>query len=163
MKKIIMLLSFFASTAHAQQAMWATDYSLSGYQIAKITNSSGAAAGYVCNLSNEVCDAYLATDVTCEENEIYPFMINSPLGSFPMTGKCVTIGTSQVIAMIEQNSAVAAYQSGGEIGFALPMANGDFQVYRFQTVGATAAIEAVRTRPTAKPPKQKNNRDNERI
>ena len=154
MKKLLLLLCFAASTAHAQEK-WETDYSISGYQIAKITNAEDSAAGLICNVSNQACDAYLVTDTSCKEKALYPIMINSPLGAFAISGKCLTVGNTQLLVIVEKESAIEAFRSGGEIGFAIPMASGAFMVFRFSTVGAAAAIEAARTMPSRKTPKAK--------
>ncbi len=163
MKKIILLLSILASTAYAQQAVWINDNSLPGYQFARITNAEGSTAGYVCNIANKACDAYLFSGASCEEGELYPLMVNSPLGAYSMTAKCLTLGKYQLLIMVENKSAVEAFQSGGEIGFALPMASGAFKVFRFTTAGATAAIEAARTLPTKTPPRPKKTRSVETL
>jgi hypothetical protein len=127
--------------------LWVNDNNIPGVQIARVTNPQGATAGIVCDLSSESCDAYVATSTSCEEDALYPIMINSPVGAFPITGKCLTLGKVQVLVIQEYGSAIGAYQSGGEIGFALPMASGLFKVFRFATAGATQAIDAARTRP----------------
>jgi hypothetical protein len=150
-KSIVFSVIVISAQAQAQD-VWINDNSIPGIQMAMVVNAQRSVAGVVCNLGTQSCDAYVATATSCEEDALYPMMINSPLGAYPITGKCLTLGKHQVLVIVEYASAIQAYQSGGEIGFALPMASGAFKVFRFSTAGATAAIEAARTAPE---PKQK--------
>lgn len=136
--------------AHAQTT-WRNDFSIDGLQIANITNGQGSAAGVLCNLQANTCNAYISLNASCEDGVTTPMMINSPLGTFPVIATCVTIGGSQFSIIAEFDSAVSAFQSGGEIGFAIPLKNGQFQVVRFSTAGATAAINAARQMPLTTP------------
>jgi hypothetical protein len=126
---------------------WKKDFSIQGLQIANTSNSSGATTGVLCNLKNNSCDAYLALNVSCENEHVYPMMINSAVGAFPLTVKCMYFGDLQLYIANEFSSMIEAFESGGEIGFAMPMQGGQYRVVRFSTVGATAAIKEVRTPP----------------
>lgn len=43
---------------------------------------------------------------------------------------------------------ITAFESGDKVGFASPLKSGQFQVVRFSTVGATAAIKDARNPPS---------------
>lgn len=144
---------FLCGTAAAQQAKsygnWIVDNSIAGVQIAKTINESAAATGVFCNLESQSCDAYLTLDVGCEDGEPYPMMINSSVGAYPLTTKCMHLGKLKFFVASEFESMIQAFESGGEIGFAMPMQNGQFKVVRFSTAGATPAIKAARTLPSS--------------
>lgn len=62
-----------------------------------------------------------------------------------MTAVCTVIGKDKYYVLDDFEVSIQAFESGGEIGFAMPMANGKFHVVRFSTIGATPAIKAART------------------
>lgn len=111
-----------------------------GMQVAKTVNDSGSVAGVICLTSTGACSAYVGSDLACEENGKYPMMINAPTGAHLATATCMTIAKAQYLILEEYSTAIAAFESGGLIGFALPMQSGKFEVLRFSTSGATAAI-----------------------
>ena len=82
-------------------------------------------------------------------------MINSPVGAFPVTTTCAKFpgpekSPPDVMNVItEYGAARAAFESGGTVGFVLPLQSGQFKVLRFSTVGATAAIADAMTLPAA--------------
>lgn len=154
MKRLInnLLVSFallLSGSAAGQQAItyghWVMDNSVTGFQIAKTINENAAATGVFCSLETQSCDAYITLDVGCEDGEPYPMMINSSLGAYSLTTKCMHIGKLKFFVASEFESMIQAFESGGEIGFAMPMQNGQFKVVRFSTVGATPAIKQARS------------------
>lgn len=152
MRKII-ALCFVAlalnGAAYAQStALWSVDRSVQGYQIAKVSNALGNTTGLICDLSDG-CYAYLNPDVTCQEGAVTPLIVHSAVGAYPLIGRCLKFDEGVYLLTIDEFDAmVEAFQSGGEIGFAMPMAQGQFKVVRFSTAGATAAINAARTPPS---------------
>jgi hypothetical protein len=81
-------------------------------------------------------------------------MINSAVGAFAITTTCTeikgsTLKNMQVIT--EFDRAQAALESGGDVGFVLPLASGQFRVVRFSTIGATAAIKNAMLLPQKNP------------
>ena len=152
--KIILLaaaISIFPATANAQSTdRWKTDFSLPGTQIARVTNAGGSTAGVLCNLNTEGCEAYLALDLTCEEEVITPMMVSAKAGAFHITTRCTKVGATKLMVINEFETVVGVFQGGGEIGFAMPLESGQFKVVRFGTNGAVAAIKAAR-QPPAKP------------
>lgn len=63
----------------------------------------------------------------------------------------------------EFDAMMSAFESGGEIGFAMPLASGQFRVVRFSTAGATPAIKAARQLQPANKPRTKANRGSDEI
>jgi hypothetical protein len=146
--------------AHAQQIKhigdWAVNFSIADMRIASTTNSAGATAGVACFVKRSECQAYIAPNFTCAQNAMVPMMINSAVGAYPLITRCEHIDELHLLVIDEFDSAIEAFQSGGEIGFALPMQSGEFRVLRFSTIGATLAVKEVRTLP---PPAPKKARD----
>lgn len=150
-----LILSLLALAVNASP-IWTTDNTIKDMQIAKVTNATGQTAGVICFIEAAGCEAYVALDATCDNGEYYPLMINSPVGAYPIRGKCTNVGNTQVLAIQEFDNAIEAFQSGDEIGFALPMASGAFKVVRFPTAGATLAITRARTLPKKKETQSRN-------
>lgn len=145
---------------------WAQDYSvgnwsviksLPGIQIAKV-NTGDSSTGLICILATSSCYAYVAMGSTCDDGAKYPLLVNAPTGSFPSTATCRHLGNFQIMEIDEFTAMISAFESGGEIGFVTPMANGQFKVVRFSTVGATAAIKDARSNP-APPPTDRSIKD----
>ncbi|CAN5183482.1 hypothetical protein BH11PSE11_BH11PSE11_19370 [soil metagenome] len=127
---------------------WKVNKSLQGMYIAATSNDSGAVAGILCGIDSQRCDAYISVESTaCERGQTYPMMLNSSIGTFAITTKCVVIGDASFQFVNEFAAARQAFESGGEIGFALPLKNGQFNVVGFSTAGATAAIREAMNLP----------------
>lgn len=159
MKNIIawLALSLSASAFAGEQiGSWEAIIDGTDIQIAKTTNTAGAATGVLCFVSSNNCAAYIASDVECEDKGKYPLMINSSTGASTTHGTCVTIAGSKVLVLDDFQSAIASFEGGGEIGFAIPMQSGKFNVIRFDCAGATAAIRKARAVPSKAAPATKN-------
>jgi hypothetical protein len=134
---------------------WITDYSLKGFQIASTSNPSGSTTGIICNLEKEGCDAFIVMGLDCDNGEAYPMMLSTAVGAASLSSKCLHIGKMQILVIDEFSAMVGAFESGSEIGFALPMKGGQFRVSRFSTAGAVPALKEARTPPPSKNKKSK--------
>lgn len=156
-KRIVYLSLLLLSAAHAEDAYkigeWNVIKSTPGIQIANVTNDAGAAAGVVC-IVDASCVAYLYVNSGCEKDGAYPMMINSPVGASGISTTCQPLpneGKNTVDNMFvisDFGAARAAFESGGDVGFVLPLMNGQFRALRFSTKGATAAIKEAMTLPS---------------
>lgn len=142
MKYLFWLLLVISLNAEADQKFgdWIFRDALENIQVANSTNSSNNTAGIICFLKTGNCSAYLATDAACESGADYPMMINSSIGSFSINSTCTEIAGSKFLVINQFAESKAAFESGGIVGFVLPMESGNFKVMRFSTKGATAAI-----------------------
>lgn len=147
---ILSLVCVLASAAE-RVGNWEVIVDGSDVQIAKVTNSSSAVAGVICFVSTNSCSAYISAGISCEADAKYPLMLNSPTGANFSNSTCVMIGNSPMLSIDDFSSAVAAFESGGEVGFAVPMQSGQFRVIRFDCAGATAAIRQARNIPQKSP------------
>jgi hypothetical protein len=126
---------------------WYVHKELADIQIAN-TSSGAAVAGVLCLVSAGTCSAYLGTDTPCAEGVETPMVINSAVGASAVTATCTSIGNQKYNVFSEFGSVRAAFESGGVVGFAMPLRSGEFRVVRFNTRGATAAIRDAMTSPS---------------
>jgi hypothetical protein len=125
---------------------WLVHKELTDIQIAN-TSSGTAVAGVICVVSAGKCSAYLGTDTACNEGVQTPMLINSAVGASVATATCTTLGTQKYNLFSEFGAVKDAFESGGVVGFAMPLRSGEFRVIRFNTRGATAAIRDAMTSP----------------
>jgi hypothetical protein len=125
---------------------WNVHKELADIQIAN-TLSGTAVAGVICVVSAGKCSAYLGTDTPCSEGVQTPMLINSAVGASVATATCTTLGSQRYNVFAEFANVKDAFESGGLVGFAMPLRSGEFRVIRFNTRGATAAIRDAMTNP----------------
>lgn len=146
MKVIVAALLVLANTATAADRVigdWAVD-SANGLYEAYTSNSSGSLLGLVC--TDAVCKFYLLAEVACEDGHDYLALINTEKGAVSRQLGCMTMTLSgkpqKVILMGDPDWFAQTIRSASTIGIAVPMANGDFQVFRFSLRGSAAALDA---------------------
>jgi hypothetical protein len=106
-------------------------------------NASGSAFGVLCG---RTCVLYVNMQKTCEPGVSYPAMLNSPKGAMHINWRCHLIEDRHIYIVDATQEYFDILEGGGEIGFALPLANGQFAVSRFSlTGGYQAAMKAVET------------------
>lgn len=149
-KILVIAVAIFLSHSACAETIGAWQlYKKNDIQIAKTFNQAGSTAGVLCVVSTRDCQAYISADNACEENSRYPLMVNSSVGASNLSSTCKTIGGVQYHFIDEFQSAVNAFESGGEFGFAMPLKSGKFVVLRFESAGATAVIREARRPPAA--------------
>ncbi|MFC3469167.1 hypothetical protein ACFOHT_04745 [Massilia oculi] len=154
---ILAALLGISMQANANEKIGAWEVIIDGgdIQIAKTTNRNGEVAGVLCFASTNSCSAYFSWSLTCDENGKFPVLINSAAGANYTDATCATVAGNRLMFLDDLNMSVLGFEGGGEIGFAVPLQNGQFSVSRFDCSGATAAIRKART-PPAKGNKIKN-------
>lgn len=125
---------------------WRFVDSIHGLHIANTTNSSSVTAGIICVTGSELCSTYISTSTECEIDGVYPMLINSSIGAYQVRATCTLIAEEKYLLFEEFQETRSAFESGGEVGFVLPLENGNFRVMRFSTKGATAAIKRAMTK-----------------
>lgn len=122
-------------------------YSLNGdISEAYTASNSGATLGMLCSRSLNSCSLYLRSEDSCDAGATIPVLVNAPNGSESLTATCRVLNTASgtIDALVLTLLADGTLSADGHfIGFALPMVNGAFHVYRFSTTGASTAIAAV--------------------
>lgn len=157
-KKLVVGISMAlsAATAHSANELWSLQF-IGDFQIARVLNDAGLATGVICSLESQYCRTYVIMPATCTVGANYPMMINSPVGALPISTTCFDLDGQKIYVIDQFDNTISAFESGGEIGFAMPLDNGKFTVARFSTRGASLAIKQARTnkRESAPPPKPK--------
>lgn len=151
----VAMLVALAEPAFGQQGRksgdWAVEYS-DGLQLASTSNASGNSFGVACTVASNSCVAFVTlSDTNCTKGNSVPMLMNSPVGSSGMKATCTHLDGKpplKLMVLDDFESAVSAIESGGEIGFAFPLRGGKFEVYRFSTAGAVAALREARTPPS---------------
>jgi hypothetical protein len=128
---------------------WVLTTDIPDMQIAETANSGGAGTGVICLISTQQCSAFISLSNGCEAGAKYPMMVNSAVGADLVNSVCTVIGDLHVFLFDNFNSVKSSFESGGEIGFAIPLKSGLFKSERFSTKGATSAIKAAQTLPTS--------------
>ena len=132
---------------------WVIDKNIQGIQIATTKNESDSVVGLLCAVSDRQCFAYVIFDgIGCDEGVRYPMMINSAVGAYSISTICRQLPGSnnsrdKIYVVNEFENVKEALESGGQVGFVMPLASGQFRVARFNASGATAAIRDVMTLP----------------
>lgn len=149
-----MLFIVICSSAIAGEKIgsWEVFIDSTDMQIARTMNEDGAAAGIICFKSNNSCLTYFTTDSSCDEKAKYPIMFNASTGAAAINATCIAVNGSKLLVLDDFETTVAAFEGGGEIGFALPLQSGKFSVSRFNCTGATAAIRKARAIPKSAAP-----------
>lgn len=137
-----------SSSAQTMVGKWQVDTRSEDLRVAKTYNDDGTGAGVLC--TSVGCSAFLTADRKCDENVSYPILSNSSVGSETFKASCITIAKKQYLLLDNLDMAIRLFNSGGIVGFALPLDAGQFYVVRFSTEGAHDAIQSVQAMPPSK-------------
>jgi hypothetical protein len=138
-----------ASAAGKRYGAWSVE-DLGTYTEAHTSNDSGSVFGLLCGTE---CVFYLNVLRGCTEGELYPAMINSKAGAYPIELKCFVLDKDYVLTFAAGEEHADIFVKGGTIGFALPIDGGAFGVSRFSLNGsleATMAASAMAERKDGK-------------
>lgn len=164
MKSIFALIALCFSTSSFSQNVvnigdWTVNKSMEGIRIASTATGEGSVVGILCNEASGNCFAYVIfNNIACEIRATYSLMINSAVGAYPVTTACSQIEGSDLknLQVFNEFERVKmALESGGDVGFVMPLASGQFRVIRFSTKGATAAIKSAMALPSKPTPSNK--------
>lgn len=117
---------------------WKVTFYGSGSALAIVTNSSGMTFGSLCSPAS--CSTFINPQIDCEEGHSYPALVNAPSAAFSINLKCEKINNFYVYDVPLEGGITDAMSVGGVIGFAFPMASGEFKVARYSLTGAARAI-----------------------
>lgn len=136
------LIFFFSLTAHAEKfADWATYNPIDGFGTAETTNQSGSSFGYLCDLQDGTCTYYLIFSQSCAVGDHINLLISTRVGSGTTKAECMELGKGRILAIFEPEVIQLALETGGEVGFAIALDDGNFMSYRFSSQGAILAIK----------------------
>jgi hypothetical protein len=168
-----LLLAVFLSLAQPTSAQgqtygtWSvgfTDSRSAPFTYAYTTNDSGHVLGQYCYPKSDSCLWLVAMSTTCEKNQKYPVLVNSDAGAEGLQVYCAgemedSPGkyTYAFTAFDRINEAVL---KSSRLGIAIPLANDQFRVIRFELTGAERAVRVMRESAASKVrPVRKGTRD----
>ena len=102
-------------------------------------NESGSTFGVLCG---QTCIVYVDFQTECDHGEPYPAMVNSPSGAFNLQLTCHRFNQRYILSTPLSDGFSGTIRGGGEIGFAIPLRSGRFNVARFSLSGALEAVGA---------------------
>lgn len=130
------------------------DWTLSvddGYAEAFTSNSAGSGFGYFCTA--KACIYYVHSDSTCVDKSTIPALINAESGAVATDLTCRHLEEKNLL-VVDYKVIESTTASGQLIGFAIPMADGQFRAIRFSLNGYAAATKAAEEFAAQIAPKQ---------
>lgn len=120
-------------------------------------NQSGSSLGLYC-ASKADCTVYLTSGDGCDEGAKVPMLMSAGGGASSLSTTCKNIANAgekpfYVNVIDDFNGVLNTMLKEHAVGFAIPMASGQFKVVRFSLEGTNEALAAVNgsLRATAKP------------
>ncbi len=162
---LVLASVFGCANAHDRIATvkdWSFRLSSDGTAGAYTKNGSGSMLGVYCASKNK-CILYLALGTGCDSGHQIPVLLNSSSGAEALTGTCENIAppTSKemfVLVLDNFNSVLNIVLKDHTVGFAIPLASGQFKAAHFSLEGSNEALAAVDQSigATAKPASMKD-------
>jgi len=145
------LLAASASGATPDFGDWRIERSADGATLDAYTvNEGGSLLGEHCSVAEHSCNWLVVTAIRCSGDDEYPVLGNTSSGAVPLQVQCEGAtdadGNQFRYGFTDWQQLEALMQDAARVGFAMPMAEDQFQVLRFSLTGrtaATAAVEAV--------------------
>ena len=110
-------------------------------------NESGSLLGEHCSVAEHSCNWIVITAIRCAGEDEYPVLGNTSSGAVPLQVQCEGAtdqdGAQFRYGFTDWQQLEALMQDAARVGFAMPMAEDQFQVLRFSLTGRTAATTAV--------------------
>lgn len=116
---------------------WRITFPSQGFAIAAVSNSAGATFGSICY--KDGCSGFFNPSIKCDVGSKYPALVNAPASAFAVVLECEKVGDLLIYSLPIEGAVADAMSVGGVIGFAFPMASGEFKVARFSLTGAARA------------------------
>lgn len=119
----------------------------SGGGVASTSSSTGGELGILCSQTTAKCEFFIDSSSQCTNGATYPFLMNGPAGASDLVATCRVINTGgtpiDALVLAPFDTVEGALKTDGQVvGFAEPMENGAFRIYRFSTTGAASATNA---------------------
>lgn len=111
---------------------------------AATVNDSGGLLGQYCYREREQCVWLLSNDIGCEDGAKYPVLVNADSGAATTQIVCMKVSGKPMYAFAEFDLIDGIVRQADWVGFAFPMASGQFRVSRFALEGAASAVEFMR-------------------
>jgi len=115
---------------------WTTS-DLGDYMEAFTRNRAGSSFCVICGSQ---CLVYVDPKAKCESGQKYPAMISTIKGALQVDLLCHHMESRHFFSTPATHEHYELLRTGGDIGFALPLANGKFKVSTFSLDGAFDAV-----------------------
>lgn len=134
-----------------------------GAAIASTGNGAGLSLGVYC-VAKRDCSIYLSTDTGCQDGQRYTLLMNAGGAAYALNSTCRGIRSpvekQRFVLFLEDFDAVlATMMKEHAVGFAVPLAGGEFKFARFSLEGSNEAIAALSSFLEDAKPKAVLNRD----
>ena len=126
-----------------QDGDWYGSVDNEDFYFAMTVNEAGHILGQYCYFENSTCLYLIDMGINCDEGHEYPSLINSSAGSSMVNLVCShkTKEGKYVMAINSFDDIDRVIRSATRIGFAVPLADGQFKVSRFSLSGSVKAID----------------------
>lgn len=144
MRKVLLgfVLACMSLAARAQLGDWVLVTKIAGMPI--VSTSSGTSELGVFCLQGESCHPYLFIDGLCGGEALrIPVLVNANNGAVPLVASCRNLKNSWFLVLEDYDDMKMVLEAGGDAGFAIPLASGQFRVIRFSMRGASRALQEV--------------------
>ncbi|MFD2176100.1 hypothetical protein [Veronia pacifica] len=136
------LIPFTVIAGEEYHQDWMVDTNGNDYFYAATINNNDQIFGKYCYFSSENCLYLIGVDITCEAGSEYPALVNAESAAMHVTLYCGDKFMDQNVLVIEPYEDIdLAIKQGEQLGIAVPMESGQFQVSRFSLDGAIIAID----------------------
>lgn len=133
--------AFFGLSAFAQESGWKPSVGDDKDSLSMaVTNASGTVFGQVCFISSRSCSYFVIADLACPSGGApLPVLVTSAVGAF---GADLTCDKGKVSVFLFPNQGLIddAARAGGVLAIVMPLTSGQFAVERFNTAGASSAM-----------------------
>ena len=121
---------------------------------ASTVNDSGAFLGEYCYYATKKCLWMLGNTTACEKDHIYPILANSDTGAAQLDINCNGVASNGIYgySFTKWSDLEDVLKKSERIGFAVPLQQDQFLVYRFKLNGLAAAIRQAESAVASAPP-----------
>ena len=97
---------------------------------------------YRCFKEHNKCAHVLVADIKCDDGDIYPVLINSDRSALSVNTICnINDDGRSELVLTEFDYVHELIKKSNLVGFAIPMASGQFKVVRFSLNGSSKAMD----------------------
>ncbi|WP_292979358.1 hypothetical protein [Nitrosomonas sp.] len=159
----IVAFYFYGPYANAQtNGSWIAETESKHFLYAATVNDSGALLGQYCFPGEGSCIWLVGMEIPCNKDDKYHGLANSDIGAQPLELLCDTQLDNGLYRYVftDFKAVDTIVRRDRRLGIAIPLADGQFRVVRFDLEGATRALDTMRSAADRRmKPAGKNTRD----
>lgn len=142
---IMVVILFVSSIVYAEDKKfgdWFVVRADNGDMVAgTIQDNFSKALVYRCFKDFNKCAYTLIADIECTDGHTYPVLVNSELSALSMNTICSKNDDKYELLVTDIQQLHEIVKKSNVIGFAIPMASGEFKVIRFSLNGSSKAMD----------------------